>query len=318
MNRLSIITLLIRIVVLPMLLFSTSINAMSQEEPQSIGNNQTSLNTISILYENGLIDANINDAPIGQILEELKDKTGIGVNINVNNPSIVNSRVSLTLRKIPLGKAIQIILEGFSYALYPLDDRFTVSVLPEVPETVMTHQRVTSEPKTTAQAISISKATEGFEAQSVYADNGLVPKSLDDFQSITKEEHWLEPTVEESTEYSEQIMAERRYQEALVQRAYDVINSEHEHLYEDALNQLIGINDAQATEMLIDASTTEYSPISRAQAVDALWQHATNLQFTDTTSIDALIQLSEDGDDDVRSIALQALREIEQHQDNDE
>lgn len=304
MNRLSMIIVL-TIWVLPMSLFSTSIHAVSQNGSRSIGDNQAPLNTIAFQYENGLIDADINDAPIGKVLDELKAKTG--TRVNIHDPSILASRLSATLKGIPLDKTIQILLEGFSYALYPRDDTFAVTILSTVPETVMSHRRFTSEQEV--------------EAQSAADPNSeTVPKSLDEFQPIKMEERWLgvNHAEHESSEGSEQLMIEQRYQEALVQRAQDAINSEHEHLYKHALNQLVGINDPQATEMLIDATTMETNWISRAQAVDALSQHAANLQFADTTSIDALKQLSEDGNNEVSSVALKALREIEQYQDNEE
>jgi hypothetical protein len=310
MNRLSMIILL-GIWVLPISLFSTSTHAVSQSKSRSIGDNQAPLNTIALLYKNGLIDANINDVSIRKILDELKVKTG--TRISIYDPSIANSRVSATLKGIPLDKTIQIILEGFSYALYPLDDIYVVIVLSTDPKMVRTNRRVTSELKTTAQPKNLSNATEEVEAQSVAddANNETVPKSLDKFQPITMEEHWLDHVVEESTEDSEQLTIERRYQEALIQRAHDAINSEHEHLYKEALNQLVGINDPRATEMLIDATRTETDWISRAQAVDALWQHAVNLQFSDDASINALKQLVGDSDESVNSIARRALLDIQ-------
>jgi hypothetical protein len=52
------------------------------------------------------------------------------------------------------------------------------------------------------------------------------------------------------------------------------------------------------------------------RAVEALWQHATNTRFPDVNSIQALGQLSDDSDENIRNLAHQALKEMEQYQNS--
>lgn len=56
----------------------------------------------------------------------------------------------------------------------------------------------------------------------------------------------------------------------------------------------------------------------RMHATAALWRHALMLRFSDTASVSALKQLTEDSDENIRSVARQALKEMEQYQNSAE
>jgi hypothetical protein len=64
---------------------------------------------------------------------------------------------------------------------------------------------------------------------------------------------------------------------------------------------------------LVEAANTGLDAKSRAQAVEALWQHAAHLQFADATSITALKQLAEDNDAHVSKVARRALQDMQQY-----
>jgi hypothetical protein len=78
-----------------------------------------------------------------------------------------------------------------------------------------------------------------------------------------------------------------------------------------AVNQLVGIEDPRATQVLVEAATD--AKLCR-QAVGALWRHAADLQFADSASVDALRQFAQDSDGHVSSVAREALRDMEQYQ----
>jgi hypothetical protein len=82
--------------------------------------------------------------------------------------------------------------------------------------------------------------------------------------------------------------------------------------------QLAGLDDPRATEALVAAASSDagLDPTSRFQAVGALWQHAANLKFADTGSVNALKQLSENSDESIRSLAHQALKDMEHYQNS--
>lgn len=299
--------------VLQVVLFSNNVYAVAQSMGRAINTSSASLNTPLFLYENGLLDVNINEVPLGTILDQFKAE--FGIRVKLHDPSMAYSRVSIALKGSPLEVAIKAILKRVSYVFYPEGNSFVVIVLSTDQETIRTHGGVTYEPEPTAQPAVLSDITEDGEPVETFTSSKAtrVPKSLDEFQPITMEGFSSGHTVEgqEGTDPSEQLEAEQKYEEALIQRALAAINSQYEHLHEEATSQLIGVNDPRATETLIGATRTETDSISRAQAVDALRRHAENLQLTDVTSIDALEQLAEDRDLNVSTIAQRALRGVD-------
>ncbi|MGH8653565.1 MAG: hypothetical protein ACREYE_15990, partial [Gammaproteobacteria bacterium] len=55
---------------------------------------------------------------------------------------------------------------------------------------------------------------------------------------------------------------------------------------------------------------------SRVQAVEALWRHTADHAFDDENAVASLEQLAEDADPRVSTIALQALQDMKQFQQN--
>lgn len=308
--------IVIGIWVLQVVPFSNDVYAVAQSTCRAIDASSASLNTPLFLHENGLVDVDINEVPLGTILDQFKAQ--FGIRVKLHDPSMAYSPVSIALKGSALEEAIKAVLKRVSYVLYPEGNSFVLIVLSTDQDTTRTHGRVTYEPEPTAHPATLSDITEDGEFVDTFTGYKAtwMPKSLDEFQPITMEGFSSGHTVEgqEGTDPSEQLEAEQKYEEALIQRALAAINSQYEHLHEEATNQLIGVNDPRATEILVDASRTATDSISRAQAVDALRRHAENLQLTDVTSIDALKQLAEDRDLNVSNIARQALRGVDKFQ----
>lgn len=265
-------------------------------------------------YKNGLVNAELNDVPLGRIFDELKKEAGVQINLD-GNP-ISNSLVSLILRDMPLQDSIQSLLKGYSYAIYSVENSLAVTVLSTGSQTFGTYHTVMCEPKGTGWAERLTDATGVVEpGKPAGSDSEKMLESLEDFRALAMEELRSDRAGEaqESVGSSDLLALQEEYEEALIERALSALSSEHVHLYEEALDQLVGIDDPRATEILVEAARTETDSTIRMQAVDALWRHAANLEFSDVMSIEALRQLAEDSDERVRGMASQALRDMDQY-----
>lgn len=303
MNRLKII-IACMIWILWMVLISGRVYAAITNKPQvNSVNNTTTSNVASVRYENDLFYADIKNVPLGKILNELEAKSGM--KIILNDPIIANKPKSAKLEGFPLVDSIKSILEGFSYVLYPSNSSFVAIVL---------SSHGSSNPIPTARSGDTSYSQENVAHELlVHYRNEEIPQSLDQFQPIIIEESLFNKDRQHYKEVdpSRQLAIKQEYDESLLNRAIHALNSEHKHLHEEAIHQLANIDDARATEVLVEATRSDADEVSRAIAVDALWQHAVNLQFSDETSINALEQLVGDSDESVNRIARRALIDIQ-------
>lgn len=303
MNCLKIIVISM-IWILWMVLIPGRVHAAITSKPQVNGVNNTTTSTLtSVHYENGLFYADIKNVPLGKILNELKAKSGM--KIILNDPIIANKPKSAKLEGSSIEDSIKSILKGFSYVLYQSNSSMVAIVL---------SSHGASNPIATARSGNTLCSQENIAPEShVHGRNDDVPQSLDQFQTIAIEESLLKKDSGHRGEIdsSKQLAIKQEHDEALLNRAIQALNSEHKQLHEEAVHQLANINDARATEVLVEATRPDAHEVSRAIAVDALWQHAVNLQFSDETSINALEQLVGDSDESVNSIALRALVDIQ-------
>ncbi|MGH8488040.1 MAG: hypothetical protein ACREXS_03995 [Gammaproteobacteria bacterium] len=99
-------------------LFVLSVHSLYAAEP--------STGTLELRYANGLIDAHLEQVPLGEVLQLLVRETGIEV--HSLDPRIMSWRVSLTLQSVPVDEAIKAILDGFSYALHACPNKHEVIV----------------------------------------------------------------------------------------------------------------------------------------------------------------------------------------------
>lgn len=286
--------LVIGLWLLPALTFSSTVHALTRNACPAIETNSPTKNTALFRVENGLVDLKIDKAPLGTILDRFQAE--FDLQVKLYDPSLACSLVSIDLKGTRPTDAIKGIMKSISYALYPEGNSLVVIILSDDELSTSAHGNITGKPKPTTYSPSIkaSKATQE-------------PQSLDEFQPITMGE-------QENTDPSEQLKTEQKYQDALVQRALAAIDSGYESLREEAMSELIGVNDPLATETLINATRNGTDSISRAHAVDTLRQHLENLQYTDAVSIEALEQLAGDSDQNVSNIALQALQELDKFQ----
>jgi hypothetical protein len=269
---------------------------------------------LEIRYENALISAEIENAPLGRIFERLAQATALEA--HVGNPAITRWPVSTVVEGSPLQEGLKQILKGFSYALYSADGRLVVHVLSTRPQATNTggkSPRIGSEPslQTTGDAVPGIHADQPVPGEGTGA---AAPQSLDEFQPLSTPEATAAVGSEEGdgTRDVDQAAQEQGGDEARLQRALSALASEHKHLHVEALDELASIADARAIEALAQAAraATNLDPGVRVQAVTALSQHALNTGFDDPVPVDALKQLAQDQDENVRAIARQTFEEI--------
>ncbi|MGI0025444.1 MAG: hypothetical protein ACREA4_09925, partial [Nitrososphaera sp.] len=78
--------IVIGIWVLQVVPFSNNVYAVAQSTRRAIDTSSASLNTPLFLYENGLVDVNINEVPLGRILDQLK--ADFGIRVKLHDPSM--------------------------------------------------------------------------------------------------------------------------------------------------------------------------------------------------------------------------------------
>jgi hypothetical protein len=110
----------------------------------------------------------------------------------------------------------------------------------------------------------------------------------------------------------------RRVQELQerVDRARGVLASDYSYLHEDALADVVGIDDPYATATLRAAAMGEFGSGGgegelKTMSAEYLWRHAADLNFADRAANRALVELSESEDNVVRRVARQALEDME-------
>jgi hypothetical protein len=102
-------------------------------------------------------------------------------------------------------------------------------------------------------------------------------------------------------------------------RARAVLSSDYSYLYQDALSDVVGIDDPQVTESLLSAANGEFGSVDELKEMSAetLWRHAADLEFNDEATNRALIELAASADTNtrVRQIAKQALQDMNEYLD---
>ena len=221
------------------------------------------------------------------MFHELALKTKI--HINLYDSSISRQLISVSIKEKSLTETIKIILEKFSYALYPIEGSLSVVVLSSPLTSAALTRKVSPSPK--------PSTTFGVASESA--------QNIEEFPSIVAEDLSLiiDDDEEVDTDSNSKSAIEQEYIEALLDRVNEEKNSPVGQIDQEMMDELVNIDDPRATENLIDAATTSMDKESSADTVGTIRCHAKNLKFFDTVSVNALKQLAQDNDDSVSSIA---------------
>ncbi len=269
---------------------------------------------LHIDFEEGLITADIKGASLKDVVEALEEATEAKF-VLMGEQSLANEAIFALVEKKPLAKSLAKIFSNCSYAVTPLAG----SDMPKV-TIFMEHNDAVGEAD---DAMLLSDA----ETVSSTPQVAFVPSDLDEYMPLSDEmpgesemEQYSELDLDESRATGllspeEQAAWEERQRDARIERALSALDSKHTHLRSMAVDELTGISDERATNALSKLATSKgASDGEKRMGAQALWHHAGDLGFSDSTANQALRQLATDGDPSVQEIAMQALDDMERYQ----
>ena len=245
---------------------------------------------VSLRYERGVISARAEHVPLRSVLHSLAAQSRM--DIRYSDPRIADSAVSVELHAIPLDEALREILSRFSYLRAVVGGQDIVVVLSTPPKITKTSGAGTARPAaqgtpTSPPGASLSEPGSFGTATATDVQHGASDEGA---QENAHDDAFLEQAIE-------------RLRAAPAGKAWN-----------EAVDALVGIRDAHATEALVSAADTRDAITGRRQhVVEALWRHAADLQFTDSASTEALRRLATDGNETVRALAARAVLDMDRY-----
>lgn len=278
---------------------STSALALGAAVPRGDpGNTELGSAEQAVLQDRqGLLEIEATDIPLATLLKALAAKAS--VEARLAEPSLASCSVNAKRQQAAsLREAIERLLQGFSYALYPADSgALALTIVATCPPA-----------RPPAKTSIVEARPDEDEAPAEGA-----PLSLDEFESLAVEE----PSDDE--EEGQQAVGpkeqdEQAYRDAVVSRALKALHSPHHQIKEEAIGSLAGIRSPEVTQVLIDAASgkLDLTMEARTNAVATLSQNATGTDSPDTAALGVLEQLAKDADPAVSSIAQNALKDLQQ------
>ncbi|MGZ8934777.1 MAG: HEAT repeat domain-containing protein [Methylobacter sp.] len=286
------------LIVLSIISTSPSVILANEQVPA----NQTPAPKFVLRLEGKRLTAEFRNVPLRDIAEALKTKAN--ARILLDDPEIANEPISVRIRSKTLEDAMKIILDGFSYALDSSAQPFTVVVLSTPPQRF----RGTETLESTCLSNSTDASTpspEGNQASSQTVDKSRSPM-LASGECATMDTKNIDNSSSLSAENTNQ------EQEAVLQRALDILDSPQKHLYADAIDQLGMVQDEQASAVLIRFAQQPQQGPERYLATEALARIAVQSQFKDAKVIKALEQLASDENEDIRQSASLVIDQMHQ------
>jgi hypothetical protein len=288
---------------LPFLLFHSVLGA---EEKKEI-NPSSSTYILSLAFTNGLLTIEADNAPLGEVLRELFQKTG--TEFILRAPSLSTNLLSVSFRDLTVREAIERLLRNYSYVLEYGGSNHYTSV------TILASDKLFSGVRTGAgQRLNTNENIK----QTVDR-----PQSLDECQKLDFTEDnaatnkvylYQDPT--NAYIYNRQMREADRMalEEAKIKRAEKVLSMERcSHLWEQAINELTYIQDEHVTTLLADIAKNGKTVALKTKATQALWRHTAKSEFKDAQAINVLKGLATSLDEGVSVYAQQALQDYERY-----
>lgn len=263
-----------------------------------------------VAVKNDRFSATLNNAPLGHVLNEMERATQLKVRID---STIAAWPISVRLDNSTVATALATLLDGFSYLTSSTTAGLTVNVLSTPPSKSREVGEAPCPYAPTPASAAQLRNPETASHQTSPPETKTGPQSLDEFRALGSNAPDQEASAELVDDYDgiDPIVDQQRQLQSRVARALDILGSGHRDLFSEAINDLIGIDDPQATKTLIDTAAAPPNGISRVAAVQALASHATNLQFSNKDSLAAVARLVDDGDTQIRRIARATLADAQ-------
>lgn len=260
-------------------------------------------------YHSGLVEIEARDLPLDELLKALAAKASVGARLA--EPSLASCSVNAKRQQATsLREAIERLLQGFSYALYPGDSgTLTLTILAACPPARSDHS---ASLQPTAKNVIADASPQVPADENAQPEEGA-PLTLDEFEplSVAEPSHDGEEGQAVADPSEQEVHA---YQDAVISRAFKALHSPHHHLKEEAVGSLAGISNPEVAHVLIEAASgkLDLDTEARTNAVAALWQNTTGTGSPDAAAVGALQQLAKDADPEISSIATNALIDLQQ------
>ncbi|MGH8611230.1 MAG: hypothetical protein ACREYF_04050 [Gammaproteobacteria bacterium] len=271
---------------------------------------------VVIRIQAGSLELVVWDSTLGVVLQVLGGQTALEGKLT--EPALARCAVQAQLSAPSLREVIELLLNGFSYALYPTaSGALGLTVLGACPSRQMVK---TFNPNRSAMVLPQTTGAPAAEEWALPQGAEIFPEdepsSLDELETLgavepslsQNEEHGLMPTSQE-----DQSEAEQKLQDALFRRALAVLHSTHQHLKSEAIKSIANIKDDRVTETLIESATgtLDVPTEARTEALAALVQNTAEPGAIRTMTLVALRDLSQDPNPSISSAARRALKEIQ-------
>jgi hypothetical protein len=263
---------------------------------------------LSLTLTNGLLAIEADNAPLGEVLEELFKKTG--TEFIVRTPSLSADPLSVSFRNLAVPEAIERVLRRYNYILKYGGSNDATRV-------IILALQSPGEP-----------LSGGMENGGTFLRVGLSatlqpPKSLDECQkldlvndvsSLNKVDLYSDP--KSLYLYENQVREERKMalDDAKIRRTEKVLRMEQcSHLWEQAIDELAFVQDERVSGLLADTASNGETIALRTKATKALWNHTARSEFKNVQGMNILEELATSSDEGVRVYAQGALQDYERY-----
>ncbi len=270
---------------------------------------------LSLTLNNGLLSIEAENAPLEEVLKELFQKTG--TEFTLRDPSLSADLLSVSFRDLTSSEALARILKNYSYI--SIDGERSEGSHIIILALKGSGELFAAGNNQPMVIISESGQTSGGKRDLMQAAR---PQTLDECQRLEYTEADMtvnkEAMYQDSKNahmYSQMLEADRMaIDEAKIKRAQKVLTMERcSHLWEQAINELVNIQDDRITSLLSDIAKNGKTLALKTKATEALWHNTAGSEFKNVKGINALKNLTTSSDEGVRHYAHEALQDYENY-----
>jgi hypothetical protein len=258
--------------------------------------------SLQLTYSDGLLSGRADAAPVAEVLGALGDATGAKV-VQRYTPQ-QEDKVSFFVEGAPFREALKKVLAGFNYVILPAAEPGaapTVILIGREAAPVAAAQPTSTTPPVAEQPKAGPWDLEAFRPLTPPPAAGAGPA-----EGV--------PGVDQGLSQEEREALEADYRRERVDRDIAALKSPYRNLHEQALADIQGLDDPRVTSTLRDGALGKLeSTASRRSFAQALWQHAADLEFRDSASVQALEELAATDDPGIKSIAARALADRDRY-----
>lgn len=245
-------------------------------------------------YKADLLNGHAEKEPLEKVLAELSKTSGLDYVLKYKPEE--EETVTFRIQGKTLADSLKEVLTNYNYVFIPAANAGEASKL-------ILLRRVFEEAE--EPELMLEEELPGVASDSKPAE----PWSLDEFQK-------LESASRENMTPEQWEALEREEREQKMNRALDALDTEHRGLKEDAIGELMGVDNPEATDALLNTALNGEDTGLQQFAAEALWRHAADLEFKNPQANQALQTLAEKGDAITKEYARKALEDARRYAKN--